>query len=55
MIHYDIRKYQSGVKVVRPFDRKIAQNMYYLCIATYSHGCTNIDDKYVYTDLPVVV
>ncbi len=55
MIHCGIREYQSGVKVVRPFDKKIAQNVYCLCIAPHSHGCANIDDRYVYTDPPAVV
>ncbi len=55
MIHCGIRKYQSRVKFVSLFDGKIAQSVYCLYIATYSHGCTNIDDRYVYTDLPAVV
>ncbi len=55
MIHCSIRKYQSGVKVVRPFDRKIAQSVYCLCIVTHSHGCANIDDRYVYMDPPAMV
>ncbi len=33
MIYCGIREYQSGVKVVRPFDGKIAQSVYCLCIA----------------------
>ncbi len=55
MIHCGIREYQSGVKVVRLFDGKIAQSVYYLYIAPHSYGCTNIDDRYVYTDLSAVV
>ncbi len=55
MIHCGIRKYQSRVKVVRPFDGKIAQSVYCLCIATHSHSCTNIEDIYVYTDPPAMV
>ncbi len=55
MIHYGISEYQSRVKVVRLFDGKIAQSVYYKCIATHNHGCVNIDDRYVYTDLPNVV
>ncbi len=55
MIHCGIREYQSGVKVVRPFDGKIAESVYCLCIAPHSHGCANIDDRYVYTDSPAVV
>ncbi len=55
MIYCGIREYQSRVKIVRPFNRKIAQSVYYLCIASYSHGCTNIDNRYVYTDPPTVV
>ncbi len=55
IIHCGIREYQSRVKVVRPFDGKIIQSMYCLCIVPYSHGCTNIDDKYVYTDAPAMV
>ncbi len=55
MIHCGMREYQSGVKVVRPFDRKIAQSMYYLYNVTHSHGCANINDRYIYTDLLAVV
>ncbi len=55
MIHCGIREYQSRVKVVRPFDGKIAQSMYCLCIAPHSHGCANIDDRYVYTDPLAVI
>ncbi len=55
MIHCGIREYQNRVKVVRPFDGKIVQSMYYLCIAPHSHGCANIDDRYIYTDPPAVV
>ncbi len=55
IIYYGIRKYQSGVKIVRPFDGKIAQSVYCLCIATHSHGCANIDDRYVHMDLLAVV
>ncbi len=50
-----IREYQSGVKVVRPFDGKITQSVYYLCIATHSHGCANLDDRYVYIDPPAMI
>ncbi len=50
MIYYSIRKYQSRIEVVRPFNRKIAQSVYCLYIATHSHGCANIDDKYIYMD-----
>ncbi len=55
MIYCGIREYQSRVKVVRPFDGKIAQSVYCLYIATHNHGCANIDDRYVYTDPPAVV
>ncbi len=55
MIHSGIREYQRGVKVVRPFDGKIAESVYCLCIAPHSHGCANINDRYVYTDPPIVV
>ncbi len=55
IIHCGIRDYQSGVKVVRLFDGKIAQSVYYLCITLHSHGCANIDDRYVYTELSAVV
>ncbi len=55
IIYYNIREYQSRVKVVRPFDRKIAQSVYYLCIATHSHDCANIDDRYIYIDFPAIV
>ncbi len=55
MIHCSIREYQSGVKVVRPFNGKIAQSVYYLYIAPYSHGYANIDDRYVYTNPSAVV
>ncbi len=50
MIYCGIREYQSAVKVVRLLNRKIAQSVYCLCIATHSHGFANIDDTYVYTD-----
>ncbi len=50
MIHCGIKEYQSGIKVVRPFDGKIVQSVYYLYITTHSHGCANINDRYVYTD-----
>ncbi len=55
MVHCGIRKYQSGVKVVRPFNKKIAQSVYCHCITTYRYGYTNIDDKYVYMDLLTIV
>ncbi len=55
LILCDIRKYQSRVKVVEPFNRKIGQITYYLYIATHSYGCTNINDRYVYTDLLAVI
>ncbi len=55
MIYCGIREYQSEVKVVRLFDEKIAQSVYYLCIAIHSHAYTNIDDRYVYTDPPAIV
>ncbi len=55
MINCGIRKYQSRVKVIRPFDKKITQSVNCLCIATLSHGCANIDDRYVYVDLPAEV
>ncbi len=47
IIYYNIREYQSGVKVVRPFDKKIAQSVYYLCIVTHTHSCDNIEHRYV--------
>ncbi len=50
MIHYGIREYQSRVKIIRPFDGKIAPSVYCLCIAPHSHGYADIDDRYVYMD-----
>ncbi len=41
--------------MVRPFHRKIAQSVYYLCIVIHSHDCANIDNKYVYTDPLAVI
>ena len=29
--------------------------MYYLCIATHSHGCANINDRYVYIDFLTII
>ncbi len=55
MIHCGIREYQNRVKVVRTFDGKIAQSVYYLSIVPHSHGCANIDDRYIYTDPPAMV
>ncbi len=55
MIHCGIREYQSKVKIIRPFDEKIAQSVYCLYIAPHSHGYANIDDRYVYADPPTVV
>ncbi len=55
IVHYGIREYQSGVKVVRLFDRKIAQNVYYWYIIIHRHGYTNINDRYIYTDPQTVV
>lgn len=55
IVYCGIRKYKSGVKVVRSFDRKIAQNVYCLYITIYSHDCTNIDDRYIYTDFSAVI
>ncbi len=55
MIYYSIREYQSRVKIVKLFDGKIAQNVYCLYNVTHSHGCTNIDNRYVYTDPPAVI
>ncbi len=55
IIYCGIREYQSGVKVVKLLNGKIAQSMYYLCIATYSYGCANIADRYIYTDPLVVI
>ena len=49
------RKYQSEVKVVKSFDKKIAESIYYFFIATYSHSYTNINDRYVYIDPPTMV
>ncbi len=55
MIHYSIRRYQSEVKVIRPFDRKTVQSVYCLYIATHSHGYANIDNRYIYTDPSAIV
>ena len=55
MIYYSIKKYQSGVKVIKPFDRKIAQIVYFQYMAIYSHDYTNIDDRYVYTDVSTII
>ncbi len=55
MIYCSIREYQSRVKVIRPFDGKITQSVYCLCITIYNYSYTNIDDKYIYIDPPAVI
>ncbi len=54
IIYCSIREYQSEIKVIKLFKRKIAQSIY-CYIAIHSHGYANIDDRYVYTDPPAVV